>query len=586
MPTILGTPGDDVLIGTSGDDRIEGFAGRDILYGAGGADEMFGGADDDVYSVDNVGDRIRELSNEGNDIVYSSISFTLILLIGQSSVETLSTIQHSDTTPIDLEGPVTTILGNYGNNVLREGRNLYGFLGDDTYVWDLTFAGAVFEAAGEGNDQVLTNTDFTLGAGQSVESIAGFNPARTIGMALTGNAFAQTITGNAGADTLDSGVGAADVLTGLGGNDIYRIRNQGDQVVEAAGGGTDTIVASFSFDLNSVANVENLSAEAGTAAIALFGNAQDNVLAGNAGNNTLDGAGGVDTLRGGAGDDIYIVHSQLDRVLETPEEGNDIVYTSVSYTLQTAPSQSVETLSTRVHAATTAINLGGNDFANTLIGNFGDNVLNGLGGADTMIGLAGNDTYIVDLDYDAVMDDPGDAIVEAQSGGSDIVYALVSYALTAGAEVETLSTSVHGATGAINLTGNEFGQAIYGNFGANSLDGKGGGDTLFGFNGADIFAFTTALGAGNVDTVADFSAADDTIALDDAVFTALGAPGALNPNAFVTGAAAADADDRIVYNSATGQLFYDADGNGGGAAVLFATLTGAPALGAGDFTVI
>ena len=45
-------------------------------------------------------------------------------------------------------------------------------------------------------------------------------------------------------------------------------------------------------------------------------------------------------------------------------------------------------------------------------------------------------------------------------------------------------------------------------------------------------------------------------------------------------------DDRIIYNQATGQLFYDADGNGGAAAVLFATVTGAPALGAGDFTVI
>jgi serralysin len=62
--------------------------------------------------------------------------------------------------------------------------------------------------------------------------------------------------------------------------------------------------------------------------------------------------------------------------------------------------------------------------------------------------------------------------------------------------------------------------------------------------------------------------------------------GALNPNAFFAGAAAHDADDPIIYNSATGQLFYDADGNGMGAQVLFATLTGAPVLAAGDFAVI
>ncbi|HYD14462.1 MAG TPA: hypothetical protein VEC11_16570, partial [Allosphingosinicella sp.] len=70
------------------------------------------------------------------------------------------------------------------------------------------------------------------------------------------------------------------------------------------------------------------------------------------------------------------------------------------------------------------------------------------------------------------------------------------------------------------------------------------------------------------------------------IFAAIGAPGALDANAFVTGAAAADASDRIIYNSLTGQLFYDADGNGAGAAVLFAIASGAPTLGAGDFVVI
>ena len=104
--------------------------------------------------------------------------------------------------------------------------------------------------------------------------------------------------------------------------------------------------------------------------------------------------------------------------------------------------------------------------------------------------------------------------------------------------------------------------------------------------GADTFAFTTALGGGNVDTIADFASGSDKIALDDAIFTGIGGPGALNPNAFFAGTAAHDADDRIIYDRPPAQLFYDADGNGAGAAVQFATFAGSVALGTADFLVI
>ncbi|MEZ5958972.1 MAG: hypothetical protein R3C30_00905 [Hyphomonadaceae bacterium] len=96
--------------------------------------------------------------------------------------------------------------------------------------------------------------------------------------------------------------------------------------------------------------------------------------------------------------------------------------------------------------------------------------------------------------------------------------------------------------------------------------------------------FSTAIGGGNVDAIIGFSVADDTIELSNAVFTGLSA-GALDANAFVIGAAAADADDRIIYNSATGQLFFDADGTGAGAAILFATLAPGLALTSADFIV-
>jgi serralysin len=109
-----------------------------------------------------------------------------------------------------------------------------------------------------------------------------------------------------------------------------------------------------------------------------------------------------------------------------------------------------------------------------------------------------------------------------------------------------------------------------------------GADTMNGGDGADAFVFSTALGGGNVDAIKSFNVADDTIRLDITIFTAI-ANGALDANAFVIGAAAADADDRIIYDSATGALYYDADGDGAGAAVQFATLSAGLALTEADF---
>jgi serralysin len=108
---------------------------------------------------------------------------------------------------------------------------------------------------------------------------------------------------------------------------------------------------------------------------------------------------------------------------------------------------------------------------------------------------------------------------------------------------------------------------------------------LFGGAGADTFVFDSAFGASNVDRIADFSVADDTIHLDDAVFRGV-KTGQLSQAAFYAGAAAHDADDRIIYNANTGALSYDADGNGSGAAVQFATVSTGLGLTSADFYVV
>jgi serralysin len=151
-------------------------------------------------------------------------------------------------------------------------------------------------------------------------------------------------------------------------------------------------------------------------------------------------------------------------------------------------------------------------------------------------------------------------------------------------------------SGIENLTGSSHGDSLTGDAGNNALSGGAGGDTLTGGAGrdlltggagADAFVFNAAPGAGQVDRVADFVAADDTIWLDRAVFAGLSA-GALSADAFVANAtgSAADGQDRILYETGTGRLYFDADGTGSAARVLFATLAPGLTLTSTDFQVI
>jgi Ca2+-binding RTX toxin-like protein len=575
---IVGTPGPDRLIGTAGADVIQGLAGNDFINGMGGADDMQGGQGDDVYAVDAAGDLVTELTGEGTDTVYTTVDYALAT---GSAVEVLAARDNSLTAAMTLTGNeiANTILGNNGANML-DGKGgadiLAGFGGDDIYVVD-GVADFVIEEAGGGNDTIRTSVSYALGAGSSVETLAAFDPAATTALALIGNAGANSITGNNGANYLD-GNGGVDVLTGLGGNDVYVVSNSASQVIEAADGGSDTVYTDVDFALAAGSDVEVLAARDNgtTVALALTGSGIANTILGNTGVNVLDGKDGADILAGFGGDDIYVVDNSADVVIEGAGDGNDTIRTSVSYAL--GAGSSVETLAAFDPAATIAMDLIGNANANSITGNNGANYLDGNGGVDVLTGLGGNDTYAVS--------NPATQVIEAVGGGTDVVYASVSYTLAAGSEVEGLVARDNSLATALSLTGNEFANVLLGDAGANSFDGKGGNDILIGYGGADTFAFTSALGAANVDQVFAFEHGTDRIALDDAVFTAIGGPGALNANAFVTGTAAADADDRIIYNGATGELFYDADGNGAGAAVLFATLQGAPALGAGDFMIV
>jgi Ca2+-binding RTX toxin-like protein len=575
---LYGGDGDDVLIGGFGIDQLFGEAGNDVIHGDFfGHDLMSGGTGDDTYFIIE-GASVTELANEGYDVVVSSVSWTLG---AGAHVEALTTANQAGGAAIKLTGNgfAQVLIGNAGANALNGlggADRMEGLGGNDTYYVD-TAGDVVVELAGKGRDVVYARANYTLEAGAEIEVLSTGSLSSTVALNLVGNGFSQEIYGNAGANLIQGG-GGGDLLIGLGGDDRYLVEGQTDRVFENAGGGRDVVYARSNYVLAAGVSIEVLSAidQSATTALQLAGNAFGQEVYGNAGNNILEGGGGGDILVGFGGDDRYIVGDNTDRVFESAGGGRDVIYTRGDYVL--GAGVSVEILSTVSQSATTAMKLVGSSLNQEIYGNAGVNHIEGGGGTDYLVGLGGSDVYVVV--------GSGDHVLEAAGGGSrDVVYAKASYGLEANQEVEVLSTVQQSAATAINLTGNNLVNEVYGNAGANTLNGGAGSDYLMSFGGTDTFAFTTALGATNVDRIADFNVADDTIALDDAVFTGL-ATGALAAGAFVNGTAAADADDRILYNSATGQILFDADGSGAGAAVLFATVSAGTVLAASDFMVI
>ncbi|MEQ1954479.1 cadherin-like domain-containing protein, partial [Mesorhizobium yinganensis] len=517
----------------------------------------------------------RNLTLQGSADINVTASESGGTIVGNAGNNTLSGQGGDDI--LQGNAGADVLIGGEGADTLNGGAGidtLTGGNGNDTYYVD-NAADVVVEAGGQGNDIVAATVSYALAAGVSVERLNTTSQASTYAINLSGNEFAQTLIGNAG-DNVLNGKGGADTMRGLDGNDTYYVDNAGDVIVEADGQGSDIVATSVSYTLAAGVSVErmNTTSQGGTSALNLTGNEFAQTLIGNAGDNILNGKGGADTMRGLDGNDIYYVDNVGDVIVEADGQGSDIVAVTTSYTL--AAGVSVERMNTTSQSGTYAINLTGNEFAQTLIGNNGDNILNGKGGADTMRGYAGNDIYYVD--------NANDVIIETSAQGDDIVAVTTSYTLAAGVSVERMNTTSQGGTSAINLTGNAFDQTLIGNAGDNILNGKGGADTLRGNGGNDTFVFDTALGASNVDAIADYSVTADKIALSQSVFGM--AIGALDQNAFHVGTGAADASDRIIYDSASGNLYFDADGNASGVAVLFARLSTGLSVTHDGFTII
>ncbi|MEQ1950590.1 calcium-binding protein [Mesorhizobium sp. CN2-181] len=622
---IVGTSYDDVLLGFDGADVIKAGLGNDELDGGLGADIIYGGHGADTFHVDDSADQVIEYAGQGPDAVFASVTYALT---AGSEVELLTTSDKAATDAINLTGNefIQTIEGNAGVNQLRgggRGDELLGLGGDDLLYGE---DGSDVLIGGAGADYLNggSGTDFasyaTATAGVVVDMVA---PASNSGDAagdtfvsiegIRGSGFDDELLGNAAANRLDGGSGA-DRLYGLDGDDLLTGGGGGDLLT--GGWGTDTASYETSGYNGVIVDLFDPGNNAGDATGDEFssienvrGSNGDDVLYGNASANRLEGGEGGDRLFGREGNDWLMGGNWIDRLFG--DTGDDILeggsfedYLSGGAGSDTA---SYATAGARVVAQllTPANNEGdaagdtynsiehiiGSDFDDGLVGTAGGNKLDGGKGADRIFGIDGNDILTGGEGADYLSGGLGTDTASYAAAAARVTVSLANPVINTGDAAGDTFNSIE------NLTGSAFDDYVYGNSAANVIKGaagndivKGyaGNDTLSGGSGADIFVFNSALNAAsNVDTVTDYDVAADTIWLDVRFFAAL-STGTLAAAAFRKNATglAEDADDRIVFNTDTGELFYDGDGNGASVSTLFAKLTAGLALTNVDFVTI
>ncbi|GLK67892.1 beta strand repeat-containing protein [Hansschlegelia plantiphila] len=563
VETITGDSAANFIQGvTGGAMKVNAGKGADVINDSPSGDSLSGGAGDDRF-IDGLGDDRFDggADTDTVEIVFGSPTTVDLRLtsaqntgVGRDTFISIENLTGSSTVS-------DTFTGNDADNVLNGGGRppgpaghdvFAGGGGDDTYIIGQS-TDVVTEAANAGTDTVKCDDSYTLP--DNVENLILLNDAYD-GSTATGNALANQITGNVFANVIDGKAGA-DTMAGGGGADTYTVDNAGDKVVEANVAGPDLVNSSVTFALAGQ-YVEDLTLT-GSGNINGTGNSLKNHIIGNSGNNVIDGGTDADTMDGGAGNDTYYVQNAGDQVIEANVTGHDLVKSSVTFSLA---GQYAEDLTLTGSAK---INGTGNSLDNTLTGNAAVN---------TLTGAKGDDDYYVQ--------NSGDKAMELDGQGDDRVLSSVSYSL-AGQFIERLRLT---GDGDVNGTGNSLANTIAGNTGDNVLDGGKGTDRIAGGAGRDTFVFANALGASNVDVITDFKAADDTIRLENGVFTGL-STGALASSAFYAGTAAHDSSDRIIYDASTGALLFDRDGTGATyAAVRFATLENHAAISAADFTVV
>jgi Ca2+-binding RTX toxin-like protein len=578
----------DRLIAHDGMTYVENRFGGTVTRGAyldgrGGNDTLQGGADND-----------RLTGGAGADV------FLFTAAPGDASADTLADFA-SGADHIWLDASVMSALGASGAFATNDAR-FYAAAGatsghdaDDRVVFDTTTGKLYYDADGAGAAGSLLIATVNNG-GSEFAPIVGTVAASDLvvlngsapGLVVNGTANSDSLTGSAandtlngfdGNDTLNGGAGA-DSMVGGNGDDVYIVDNPADVLIEFENGGIDEARSAVSFTLPDWVNnlVLTGSAVNGT------GNAVENLMTGNGANNVLSGMDGIDTLMGGAGNDTLSGGAGAD-----------------TFVFNVVPGAANADRITDFTSARDTLRLDGSAFSAVGgSGRFSAGDVRFYAAAGAANGHDADDRVVYntssgDLYYDADGSGSGVAQLIATLNGApslaatdlEVVNGTVTPSPT---PTPSAGQSISGTNNADTLVGGSGNDTIFGNSGNDWIEGRGGNDQLSGGSGQDSYVFRES-GSANADTLANFDSGWDFLRFDGAAFTGLGGAGhfATGDARFYAAAGATgahDADDRMVFNTSNGQLYYDADGAGGAGAQLVATLPGGAGVAAGDIWVI
>lgn len=607
---LIGTPGDDFLYGEGGRDVLTGGEGNDYLDGGTGTDTMAGGLGDDTFVVDDQNDKVIELANQGTDTVKSSAVFYKL----SANLENLILTGNANISGTGNNGN-NVIMGNDGNNILSGGKGndtLIGGLGNDTYRFgkgdghdtidnseydakSSSFDTLFFENGLKASDAVFSRA-YGAEANEKDDLLITFK-SNTSDSVQVKNFFYYQIEG--------SFTSAVDNFLFSDASNQFAGAFSKEQIYEKIAASTQ-YAGEFGGLMSGVWNFANTmvgvnvsdALNGGIKNDWLSGMGGNDYLCGNLGNDTLIGGLGNDTLAGDFGDDTYIFKKGDgdDRIEESSdqpqgkERNNDVlkIYgfdpTAVHFDhLTDEYSNTVDDLLITFDGSTDSV----------LVNNFF--VLNAVPCSAYQVDRfeiydkAGKLSKV--FTADALLN--VNATINGGTGDDQLIG-------------KSINEFIDGGDGNDVLSGGGGNDYLSGGAGKDTLMGGLGNDVLTGGDDSDVFVFaadtTASVSWGNqVDRITDFRALSsvnnddpapsDTIHLSRGIFKALGALGTLKAEAFyASGDATAgqNADHRVIYNTNTGALYYDADGSGSTAAIQIATLGSVshPDLSHNDFRVI